>query len=64
MPPKNITVRAVAGRALPVPGHPGRHVGRDPADAIIAAGVAVPAESYYLRAVARGDLERVPEATP
>ena len=34
-------------------------VGRDKAGAIIEAGVDVPAESYYLRAIARGDIEAV-----
>jgi predicted nucleotidyltransferase len=44
---------------LPVLGMRGRYVGRDKAGAIIEAGVDVPAESYYLRAIARGDIEAV-----
>ncbi len=54
---QTIRVKAVADARLPVPGTPGRFVGRDrKTGEIIADGVAVPAESYYLRAVARGDL--------
>lgn len=54
---QTIRVKAVADARLPVPGTPGRFVGRDrKTGAIIADGVAVPADSYYLRAVARGDL--------
>jgi hypothetical protein len=54
---QTIRVKAVADARLPVPGTPGRFVGRDrKTGEIIADGVAVPAESYYQRAVARGDL--------
>lgn len=54
---QTIRVKAVADARLPVPGTPGRFVGRDrKTGEILADGVAVPAESYYLRAVARGDL--------
>ncbi len=54
---QTIRVKAVADARLPVPGTPGRFVGRDrKTGEILAGGVTVPAESYYLRAVARGDL--------
>ena len=54
---QTIRVKAAADARLPVPGTPGRFVGRDrKTGEIIADGVAVPAESYYQRAVARGDL--------
>lgn len=54
---QTIRVKAVADARLPVPGTPGRFVGRDrKTGEIIADGVSVPADSYYLRAVARGDL--------
>ena len=54
---QTIRVKAVADARLPVHGVPGRFVGRDrKTGEILAGGVTVPAESYYLRAVARGDL--------
>lgn len=54
---QTIRVKAVADARLPVPGTLGRFVGRDrKTGEILAGGVTVPAESYYLRAVARGDL--------
>jgi hypothetical protein len=54
---QTIRVKAVGDARLPVPGTPGRFVGRDrKTGEILADGVTVPAESYYLRAVARGDL--------
>lgn len=54
---QTIRVKAVADARLPVPGTPGRFVGRDrKTGEILAGGVTVPAESYYQRAVARGDL--------
>lgn len=54
---QTIRVKAVADARLPVPGTPGRFVGRDrKTGEIIADGVSVPADSYYLRAIARGDL--------
>lgn len=52
-----IRVRAVGDARLPVPGAPGRYVGRDrKTHEPIAGGVDVPADSYHLRALARGDL--------
>jgi hypothetical protein len=54
-----IRVRAKGDAMLPVLGMRGRYVGRDKAGAIIEAGVDVPVESYYLRAIARGDIEAV-----
>ena len=60
---QTIRVKAVADARLPVPGTPGRFVGRDrKTGEIIADGVSVPAESYYLRAVARGDLALIESA--
>lgn len=60
---QTIRVKAVADARLPVPGTPGRFVGRDrKTGEIIAGGVAVSAESYYLRAVARGDLALIESA--
>lgn len=60
---QTIRVKAVADARLPVPGVPGRFVGRDrKTGEIIAGGVSVPAESYYQRAVARGDLALIESA--
>lgn len=60
---QTIRVKAVADARLPVPGTPGRFVGRDrKTGEIIADGVAVPADSYYLRAIARGDLALIESA--
>jgi len=53
-----IRVRAVGDAKLPVPGvTAARYVGRNRDGSVIAEGVVVPADSYYTRAVARGDLE-------
>lgn len=52
-----LKVKAVGEARLPVPGFAGRFVGREKkSGAIIAEGVLVPADSYYLRALARGDI--------
>lgn len=59
---ETIRVRAKGTAKLPVPGMRGRFVGRDKAGEIIAGGVEVPAESYYLRALKRGDIEAVSAA--
>lgn len=60
---QTIRVKAVGNARLPVPGTPGRFVGRDrKTGAIIADGVAVPADSYYLRAIARGDIALIESA--
>lgn len=54
---QTLRVKAVGDARLPVPGVPGRFVGRDrKTGEILADGVSVPADSYYLRAVARGDI--------
>ena len=55
-----IRVRAVGDAKLPVPGSAtARYVGRDKSGAVIADGVNVPADSYHLRALRRGDIEEV-----
>jgi len=60
---QTIRVKAVGDARLPVPGAPGRFVGRDrKTGAVLADGVSVPADSYYLRAVARGDLALIESA--
>lgn len=60
---QTIRVKAVADARLPVPGTPGRFVGRDrKTGEILADGVSVPAESYYMRAVARGDIALIASA--
>jgi hypothetical protein len=48
--PKQIKIRAVEGRSLPLLADPRR---------IIVGERVVPWHSYYLRALARGDIERV-----
>lgn len=56
-----IRVRAVGDARLPVPGMPGRFVGRAPkTHEPIAEGVEVPDDSYHRRALARGDIAAVP----
>ena len=60
---QTIRVKAVGDARLPVPGTPGRFVGRDrKTGEIIADGVSVPADSYYLRAISRGDLALIESA--
>lgn len=55
-----IRVRAVGDAKLPVPGSAtARYVGRDKSGAVISDGVNVPADSYHLRALRRGDIEEV-----
>jgi len=39
----------------------GRYVGREPDGSPTAEGVLVPEDSYHVRAIRRGELERVPE---
>jgi len=52
-----IRVRAVGDARLPVPGMPGRFVGRDrKTHALLAGCVEVPADGYHMRAVQRGEL--------
>jgi hypothetical protein len=55
-----IRVRAVGDAKLPVPNSAtARYVGRDKSGAVIPDGVNVPADSYHLRALRRGDIEEV-----
>lgn len=55
-----LRVRAVGDAKLPVPGSAfPRYVGRDKSGAVIPDGVNVPADSYHLRALRRGDIEEV-----
>lgn len=52
-----IRVRAVGDARLPVPGMPGRFVGRAPkTHEPLADGVEVPDDSYHRRAIARGEI--------
>jgi hypothetical protein len=57
---KQILVFAVDGRSLPFDGGVGRFVGRDKTGAARADGDLVPASSYYIRAIARGDVTVAP----
>lgn len=52
-----IRVRAVGDARLPVPGAPGRFVGRDRKTfEPVEGGVEVPDDSYHRRALKRGDI--------
>ena len=57
---QTIRVRAVGDAKLPVPGASSpRYVGRARDGEIIPEGVIVPADSYHLRALRRGELVEV-----
>lgn len=59
---QTIRVRAVGDAKLPVPGATSpRYVGRARDGSIIAEGVTVPADSYHMRALRRGELVEVSE---
>lgn len=62
--PQDLRIRAVDDRLLPLVAPDGatlkgRYAGRDKTGAALPDGELVPANSYYRRAISRGDVEEV-----